>query len=147
MANFAKIGLDNRVIEVISVNNEVLKDADGVEQESKGIEFLTQLTGHSIWKQTSINTHGNVHILGGTPLRKNYAGIGYSYDADRDAFIAERPFASWLLNETTCLWDAPIPRPELTDEQISQNIAETHDWYYSWNESNTSWDLINGKDF
>jgi hypothetical protein len=115
MANFAKIGLDNRVIEVISVNNEVLKDADGVEQESKGIEFLTQLTGHSIWKQTSINTHGNVHILGGTPLRKNYAGIGYSYDADRDAFIAERPFASWLLNETTCLWDAPIPRPELTD--------------------------------
>jgi hypothetical protein len=147
MANFAKIGLDNRVIEVISVNNEVLKDADGVEQESKGIEFLTQLTGHSIWKQTSINTHGNVHILGGTPLRKNYAGIGYSYDADRDAFIAERPFASWLLNETTCLWDAPIPRPELTDEQSSQNIAETHDWYYSWNESNTSWDLINGKDF
>ena len=147
MANFAKIGLDNRVIEVISVNNEVLKDADGVEQESKGIEFLTHLTGHSIWKQTSINTHGNVHILGGTPLRKNYAGIGYSYDADRDAFIAERPFASWLLNETTCLWDAPIPRPELTDEQSSQNIAETHDWYYSWNESNSSWDLINGKDF
>ena len=147
MANFAKIGLDNRVMEVLSVNNEVLQDADGVEQESKGIEFLTQLTGHSIWKQTSINTHGNVHTLGGTPLRKNYAGIGYSYDADRDAFIAERPFASWLLNETTCLWEAPVPKPELTDEQSSQNIAETHDWYYIWNESTTSWDLINGKDF
>ena len=136
MVNFAKIGLDNRVIEVISVNNEVLKDADGVEQESKGIEFLTQLTGHSIWKQTSINTHGNVHILGGTPLRKNYAGIGYSYDADRDAFIAERPFASWLLNETTCLWEAPINMPQLTAEEINNGN------YYKWNEDTQSWDLM-----
>ena len=129
MASFAKIGLNNKVIEVLSVNNEVLKDADGNEQENIGIDFLTKLTGWAIWKQTSYNTHGGVHNNNGTPLRKNHAGIGYTYDEDRDAFIPKKPFNSWILNETTCVWNAPVVYP---------NDGEL----YSWNELTLSWDLI-----
>jgi len=87
MATFAKIGLNNKVIEVLSVHNNELKDSNGVEQENIGIDFLTKLTGWPIWKQTSYNTIGGVHKLGGTPLRKNFAGIGHTYDEGRDAFI------------------------------------------------------------
>jgi hypothetical protein len=138
MASFAKIGLNGKVIEVQSVVNEVLHDSNGVEQESIGIDFLTKLTGWSIWKQTSFNTHGNVHKLGGTPFRKNHAGIGFTYDEDRDAFIPPKPtqYPSWILNETTCLWQPPVEKPELTQEQIDNES------YYSWNEETTTWDLI-----
>tara|TARA_B100001063_G_C16351348_1_gene351523 strand:- start:51 stop:443 length:393 start_codon:yes stop_codon:yes gene_type:complete len=129
MATFAKIGLNNKVIEVLSVHNNELLDSNGVEQETIGIDFLTKLTGWSIWKQTSYNTHGGIHKLGGTPLRKNYAGIGYTYDEDKDVFIAPKPYASWILNETTCLWEAPVNRPD-------------DDNKYSWNEPNQTWDLI-----
>jgi hypothetical protein len=92
MASFAKIGLNGKVIEVQSVVNEVLHDANGIEQENIGIDFLTKLTGWAIWKQTSYNTHGGVHNNNGTPLRKNHAGIGYTYDEDRDAFIPPKTF-------------------------------------------------------
>jgi len=136
MASFAKIGLNGKVIEVQSVNNEVLHDSNGVEQEVNGINFLTQLTGWSIWKQTSYNTYGGVHNNSGTPLRKNHASVGYTYDEDRDAFIPPKPFASWVLNETTCLWEAPIARPELTQEQINNRVGQI------WNEQNQTWDLI-----
>tara|TARA_R100000781_G_scaffold104300_1_gene68033 strand:+ start:242 stop:652 length:411 start_codon:yes stop_codon:yes gene_type:complete len=136
MASFAKIGLNNKVIEVLSVHNNELLDANGVEQEANGIDFLTKLTGWSIWKQTSYNTFGGEHNNGGTPLRKNHAGIGYTYDENKDAFIAPKPFASWILNETTCLWEAPVDKPELTQEQ-----KDNHN-FYDWNESTTSWDLI-----
>ena len=129
MASFAKIGLNSKVIEVLSVNNEVLKDSNGVEQESIGIDFLTKLTGYPIWKQTSYNTHGGVHDNGGTPFRKNYAGIGYTYDETRDAFIPPQPYPSWVLNETTCQWQAPIPYP--TDGKL-----------YNWDESTKNWILI-----
>ena len=78
------------------------------------------------WVQTSYNTAGGQHKLGGTPLRKNYAGVGFTYDATRDAFIPPKPFASWLLNEDTCLWDAPTPMPQ--DGKL-----------YSWDEATTSW--------
>ena len=125
MASFAKIGLNNKVIEVLSVHNNELKDSNGVEQENIGIDFLTKLTGWSIWVQTSYN--GN--------FRKNHAGIGYTYDEDRDAFIPKKPFASWILNEDTCLWEAPVARPELTQEQINNKS------YYNWNEETTTWDL------
>ena len=135
MASFAKIGLNGKVIEVQSVVNEVLHDSNGVEQENIGIDFLTTLTGWAIWKQTSYNTVGGVHKLGGTPFRKNHASVGYTYDEDRDAFIPPKPFPSWVLNETNCLWEAPIARPELTQEQIDNNN------YYRWNETNTTWDL------
>jgi hypothetical protein len=128
MASFAKIGLNNKVIEVQSVVNEVLHDSNGVEQESIGIDFLTKLTGYPIWKQTSYNTHGGVHDNGGTPFRKNFAGIGYTYDEDRDAFIPKKPYNSWILNEDTCLWGAPISKPK--DEKA-----------YQWNETTQNWDL------
>jgi len=128
MASFAKIGLNNKVIEVQSVVNEVLHDSNGVEQESIGIDFLTKLTGWAIWKQTSYNTIGGVHKLGGTPFRKNHASKGYTYDEDRDAFIPPKPFNSWLLDENTCCWKAPIPYPQDNNK-------------YNWNEQNQSWDL------
>jgi hypothetical protein len=99
MASFAKIGLNNKVIEVLSVHNNELLDADGVEQEVNGIDFLTKLTGWSIWKQTSYNTRGGQHIKGGTPFRKNHASVGYTYDEDKDAFIPPKPYSSWILNE------------------------------------------------
>ena len=104
MASFAKIGLNNKVIEVLSVHNNELKDSNGVEQENIGIDFLTKLTGWAIWKQTSYNTLAGEHLLGGTPFRKNHAGIGYTYDEDKDAFIPPKPtqYSSWVLNETTC---------------------------------------------
>jgi len=143
MASFAKIGLNNKVIEVQSVVNEVLHDSNGVEQEVNGIDFLTKLTGWSIWVQTSYNTHSGVHDNGGTPFRKNHASIGYTYDEDRDAFIAPKPYASWILNETTCIWESPIGNiPTLNSEQQNQNTAETHSWRYVWNEENQTWDLI-----
>jgi hypothetical protein len=129
MASFAKIGLNNKVIEVLSVNNEVLKDSNGVEQENIGVDFLTKLTGWAIWKQTSYNTKGGVHSLGGTPLRKNHASIGMTYDEDRDAFIPKKPFNSWILNEDTCRWEAPVAYPD--DGQS-----------YKWNESTLTWDIV-----
>jgi hypothetical protein len=138
MATFAKIGLNNKVIEILSVHNNELLDSNGVEQEVNGIDFLTKLTGWSIWKQTSFNTHGNVHKLDGTPFRKNHAGIGFTYDEDKDAFIPPKPtqYPSWILNETTCLWQPPVEKPELTQEQID------NDSYYYWNEETTTWDII-----
>ncbi len=129
MASFAKIGLNSKVIEVLSVNNEVLKDSNGVEQETIGIDFLTKLTGYPVWKQTSYNTKAGIHNNNGTPLRKNHAGIGYTYDETRDAFIAPKPFNSWILNEDTCLWNAPVDYPN--DENS-----------YIWNESTLTWDIV-----
>jgi|SRR6056300_394423 len=119
MAHFTKIGLNNKVIEVQSVNNNELLDSNGVEQEVNGVDFLTKLTGWSIWKQTSYNKN----------FRKNFASIGFTYDEDRDAFIPPKLYPSWLLNEDTCLWEAPVAYP--TDGQI-----------YTWNEETTTWDLI-----
>ena len=120
MAHFAKIGLNNVVTEVLVIANRETMDAQGNEQESIGIEFLKTLTGHETWIQTSYN--GNI--------RKNYASIGYTYDAQRDAFSPPKPFESWVLNETACLWEAPVAMP--TDETKN----------YSWNESTTSWDVV-----
>jgi hypothetical protein len=120
MASFAKIGLNNKVIEVNSVHNDVLKDSNGVEQEAIGIDFLTKLTGWAIWKQTSYNAN----------FRKNFAGIGYTYDEDRDAFIPKKTYNSWILNENTCQWEAPVAKP---------NDGKR----YNWNETNLTWDLIN----
>ena len=118
MASFAKIGLNNKVIAVHSVHNNELKDSNGVEQEVLGVEFLTNLHGWAIWKQTSYN--GNI--------RKNHAAIGYTYDEDRDAFRAKYgPYSSWVLNETTCQWEAPVAKPA--------------SGRYNWNEETQQWDL------
>ena len=138
MASFAKLNSENIVTSVVSVVNEVLKDSNGIEQEQLGIDFLRTLYNepNSVWRQTSYNTHGGIHSNGGTPFRKNHAGIGYTYDEIRDAFIAPKPnYSSWILNENTCLWEAPIPRPELTQEQ------KDNDQYYTWNEEAQNWIL------
>ena len=130
MANFCKLKVGNIVERVEKVSNDIATT------EQAGVEFLQNLyNDRATWKQTSYNTKGGVHLLGGTPFRKNYAGIGYKYDQTRDAFIPPKPYNSWTLNETTCLWDPPVARPELTQEQIDNNN------YYVWNETNTTWDL------
>ena len=129
MASFAKIGLNNKVIAVVSVVNDVLKDSNGVEREELGIQFLNEIYKWPIWKQTSYNTVGGVHNNGGIPFRKNHAGIGYTYDEDRDAFIPKKPYNSWILNEQTCNWEAPVAKP--TDNKI-----------YIWNETNLNWEII-----
>jgi hypothetical protein len=136
MASFAKLNLENVVTTVESVVNEVLKDSNGIEQESIGVQFLKTLYNepNAIWKQTSYNTNGGVHSLGGTPFRKNHAGIGYTYDSQKDAFISPKPFNSWILNESTCQWQAPVAYP------VDSNINNR----YKWNEEILNWELING---
>jgi len=124
MAHFCKIGKGSKVEKVVVVSNDVATT------EQAGIDFLNNLYGtNDVWKQTSYNTLKGVHLLGGTPFRKNFAGIGWKYDQTRDAFISPKPFASWTLNETTCHWDAPIVYPD-----DGQN--------YNWNETNQTWDLV-----
>jgi hypothetical protein len=120
LAHFAKLD-ENNIVTFVTVGRQ---EDDGKEAE------LCARTG-DVYKQTSYNTHGGVHALGGTPLRKNYAGIGYTYDAGRDAFIPQKPYASWLLNETTCLWDAPVAYPDDGKR-------------YSWDEATTSWVEVEG---
>jgi hypothetical protein len=111
MSHFAKV-VDGTVTQVIVAEPEFFQT------------FVDSSPGE--WLQTSYNTHGGQHSNGGTPLRKNYAGVGYSYDRTKDAFIPPKPFASWVLNDTTCLWDAPTPMP--TDDKV-----------YEWDETTTSW--------
>ena len=124
MASFAKLGKGNIVEKVVSLSNDIATT------EQAGVDFLNNLyQSRDVWKQTSYNTNAGVHLLGGTPFRKNYAGIGYTYDQARDAFISPKPFASWIINETTCGWEAPIAKP--TDGQD-----------YDWNEENQTWDLL-----
>ena len=131
MAHFAKLGVGNIIEQVVVVSNDVATT------EKAGVEFLQNLyKDRAVWKKTSYNTIGGVHLTGGTPFRKNFAGKGFTYDEDRDAFIEPKPFNSWTLNETTCLWESPIPKPELTQEQIDNNN------YYRWNEENQTWDLV-----
>ena len=113
MTHFAKLGVGNIIETVHVVSNDIATT------EQAGVDFLNKLYNtRDVWKQTSYNNN----------IRKNYAGVGYSYDEDRDAFIAPKPFASWTLDETTCQWEAPVAYPD--DDNI-----------YTWNESTTSWDL------
>jgi hypothetical protein len=116
MAHYAFLDTNNIVTEVIVGNDE-----GGIDWEQHYGEFRGQTC-----KRTSYNTSGGVHTSGGTPYRKNYAGIGYSYDSTRDAFIPPKPFASWSLNETSCVWEAPTQKP--TDGKV-----------YSWNEEQLTW--------
>jgi hypothetical protein len=114
MAHFAKV--NNGIVEQVIVAEPEFFDT-----------FVDSSPGQ--WIQTSYNTHGGVHANGGTPLRKNYAGIGFSYDATRDAFIPPKPYASWTLNEDTCLWNCPVALP-------------TEGGPYTWNESTQAWDAV-----
>jgi hypothetical protein len=118
MAHFAKLGIDNIVLEILVINNVDTMTPQGEEREEIGVEFLRKLTGHETWKQTSYSRS----------FRKNYAAIGFTYDSARDAFISPKPYASWTLDENTCGWKPPTPEPT------------TENKTYSWNESTLSWD-------
>ena len=144
MAHFAKLGMNSKVIQVVTMDNDKMLNADGVEDEAVGQQWLETHNNWpaQMWIQTSYNTQANQHRNGGTPLRGNYAGIGYEWDEDNNIFWPKKPFASWVKNTTTAQWDSPIgDAPALTAEQTSQNEAGTHSWGYDWNEANQSWDL------
>lgn len=115
MSHFAQIDENNRVVRVLVIEQDVVDSG---------------LFGNpASWIQTSYNTYGGVHSQGGTPLRKNYAGIGYVYDSIRDAFYLPQPFPSWTLDESTCIWNPPVPMP------VDDNL-------YSWDEDNLVWQQI-----
>ena len=123
MAHFAKLGIGNKVLKVEVVSNDVALT------EQAGRDFLNNIYNtNDTWFQTSYNTYGGEHRLGGTPFRKNYAGIGWKYNQTRDAFIPPQPYSSWTLNETTCQWQAPVAYP--TDGK-----------FYNWNETDQNWRL------
>jgi hypothetical protein len=120
MAHFAEIDSNNIVVRVLVVDNE---------HERNGQTYLADELGlGGVWVQTSYNTLGGVHQLGGTPMRKNYAGLGYIYDHVRDAFYRPQPFPSWVLDEETCFWQAPVPMPT--------------DGTYFWNEVSQAWEAV-----
>ena len=144
MAHYAKLGANNKVIAVHVVADADCQNADGVEDEEVGRQFLERIHSWPLWKKTSYNTIGGQHKLGGTPFRGNYAGIGMTYDEDNDIFIGKKPYASWTLNVAEARWQSPAgDAPALTAEQTSQNEAGTHRWSYNWNESSQSWDIEN----
>ena len=143
MAHFAKLGKGNIVEKVEVVANDIATT------EQAGADFLNNLyKTKDVWKQTSFNTRGGKYYIfnenekrvelsdQSKSFRKNYAGVGFTYDQTRDAFIGPQPYPSWTLNEDTCLWEAPIAKPALTQEQIDNNSD------YSWNEQDQSWTLI-----
>ncbi|BAQ88267.1 hypothetical protein [uncultured Mediterranean phage uvMED] len=144
MAHYAKLGINSKVIAVHVVADSDCQNADGVEDEEVGRQFLERIHSWPLWKKTSYNTAGGQHKNGGTPLRGNYAGIGMTYDEDNDIFIGKKPYASWTLNVAEARWQSPAgDAPALTAEQTSQNEAGTHRWSYNWNESGQSWDIEN----
>ena len=147
MAHFAKISEENEVLTVLTLDDKDMLNADGVEEEIVGQTYLEQHNNWPahLWIQTSYNTHSNVHQLGGTPLRGNYAAIGYTWDSTNQIFLSQKPYPSWVKNLTNAKWESPVGNaPELTAEQKSQNETDsTHDWIYSWNEENQTWDLSN----
>jgi hypothetical protein len=119
MAHFAKLDKSNIVLFVEVVDNDVITNADGNEQEQLGIDFLTNIYGSGWYKQTSYNK----------TFRKNFAGVGFTYDKTRDAFIPVKPYPSWTLDETTCQWTCPVAYP-VDDKQ------------YDWNETDQTWDEV-----
>ena len=138
MAHFAKLGSNSKVIQVLTLNNGDMLNADGVEDETVGQQYLERHNNWpaQMWIQTSYNTSGGTHKDGGTPLRGNYAGIGHIWDEDNNIFYGKKPYASWVLNTTTASWHSPIgdAPDDLTDEE---KAANTH---YVWNEGTGAWD-------
>ena len=138
MAHFAKIGMNGKVIGVLTLGNGDMLNADGVEDESVGQQYLERHNNWPapMWIQTSYNTSSGTHKLGGTPLRGNYAGIGYIWDEDNNIFYPKSPYASWVLDVPTASWKSPIgdAPDDLTDEE---KAARTH---YVWNEGTGAWD-------
>jgi len=154
MAHFAKISETNEVLQVLTCDDGDMLNADGVEDESVGQQYLERHNNWpaQMWIQTSYNTSGGTHNSGDNSkaLRGNYAGIGDTWDPDNNLFYPKKPYPSWVLNTTTASWHSPSgDAPALTDEQKAQNNSRseenspTHSWVYQWNEDNKSWDLVN----
>ena len=140
MAHFAKIGMNGKVLQVLTLDNNNMLNADGVEDESVGQQYLETHNNWpaQMWIQTSYNTSNNQHKNGGTAFRGNYAGIGYTWDEDNQIFWSKKPYPSWVKHIATASWKSPIgDAPELTQQQKDNNS------YYQWNEENQSWDLTN----
>ena len=136
MAHYAKLGANNRVINVEVVADKDCQNADGIEDEEVGRQFLERIHSWPLWKKTSYNTNAGKHRLGGTPLRGNYAGIGMVYDEDNDIFITKKPYPSWVLNLEEARWQSPVgDAPEITEEEMTTHM-------YQWNEDNGSWDKV-----
>jgi len=147
MAHFAKIGANGKVIQVLTLDNKDMLNADGVEDEVVGQQYLEQHNNWAaqMWVQTSYNTQSNKHSSGDNSkaFRGNYAGIGYSWDEDNQIFWNKKPFPSWVKDIASASWKSPIgDAPSLTAEQQSQNEANTHRWNFQWNEESQSWDLV-----
>jgi hypothetical protein len=137
MAHFAKLGTGNIVEQVIVVSNDIATT------EQAGVDFINKLYNtRDVWKQTSYNTFAGLHKKGGTPFRKNYAGIGYSYDEQRDAFIPPKPYNSWILNEDTCQWQSPIPYPITYTQNEINEFGNPQNDLYKWNESTLTWNIV-----
>jgi len=138
MAHFAKISDTSKVLSVLTLNNKDMLNADGVEDETVGQQYLERHNNWpaQMWIQTSYNTSGGTHKDGGTALRGNYAGIGYIWDEDNNLFYPKSPFPSWVLNTTTASWHSPLgdAPDDLTDEE------KAADTFYVWNEAGQSWD-------
>ena len=138
MAHFAKLGSNSKVIQVLTLNNGDMLNADGVEDETVGQQYLERHNywPAQLWIQTSYNTSAGTHKDGGTPLRGNYAGIGHIWDEDNNIFYPKKPYASWVLNTTTATWHSPIgdAPDDLTDEEKAAGTR------YVWNEDGKSWD-------
>ena len=132
MASFAKLGLNGKVLSVVSVNNNIITDENNIEVEQKGINFLTEMYNWPIWAQCSYNTSEGVHLLGGAPFRKNFPGIDYKYDEDRDAFIPPKSYSNWILDEDTCTWKPPVEKP-------NDGLP------YTWNHDTQSWEQVDNK--
>ena len=150
MAHFAKLGANGKVIQVLTMDNDKMLNADGVEDETVGQQWLEQHNNWpaQMWIQTSYNTNSNKHSSGddSKAFRGNYAGIGFEWDEDNQIFWPKKPYASWVKDTATANWQSPIgDAPALTAEQQSQNEADTHQWNYHWNEANQSWDLTDSK--
>ena len=150
MAHFAKLGANSKVIQVLTMDNDKMLNADGVEDESVGQQYLETHNNWpaQMWIQTSYNTSGNTHNSGDNSkaFRGNYAGIGYEWDEDNQIFWPKKPYPSWVKNTSTASWQSPIgDAPALTEEQSSQNEAGTNGWIYDWNESAQTWDLTDFK--
>jgi len=152
MAHFAKLGSNGKVIQVLTLDNKDMLNADGVEDESVGQQYLEIHNNWpaQMWIQTSYNTSANKHSSGddSKAFRGNYAGIGMTWDEDDQIFWSKKPYVSWVKDIATAGWKSPIgDAPALTAEQqaqntpIDENTPATHSWYYAWNEANQSWDL------
>ena len=147
MAHFAKLGANGKVIQVLTLDDKDMLNADGVEDETVGQQYLEKHNNWAaqMWIQTSYNTSGNKHSSGddSKAFRGNYAGIGYEWDEDNQIFWSKKPYPSWVKHIASASWKSPIgDAPELSAEKQAQNDAGTHRWGYSWNEDNQSWDAV-----